>query len=99
MDISIDEILNHTSEDDCPVCQAQDIVGGFLVPAAAAWEVSHNLPRFSLAVHGAAGLLGVMLEEGVSREEIEGALAQALDDLEQQIAEHKLMGGPPQGSA
>lgn len=99
MQTNLDEILHHTADEDCPVCQAQDITGGFLVPAAAAWEMSHNLPRFCLAVHGAAGLLGVMIEEGVPREEIENALAHALDDLEQQIAEHKLMGGPTQGSA
>jgi len=94
-----DQIINHTADDDCPVCRAQEVAGSVLVPAAAAWEMSHDLPRFSLAVHGAAGLLGVMLEEGIGREEIEAALARALDDIEQQIAEHKIMGGPPQGSA
>ncbi len=99
MAIDLDETLQHTADDDCPVCRAQEVVGGFLIPALAAWELSHDLPRFSLAIHGAAGLLGVMLEEGIEREEIETALTQALDDIEAQLAEHKLMGGPTQGSA
>ena len=99
MPLDLDEILVHTSDDDCPACRAQEITGGFLVPAAASWEMGHGLPRFSMAIHGAAGLLGVMLEDGISRDEVENALSLALDDLEQQIAEHKLMGGPTQGNA
>ncbi len=59
----------------------------------------HELPRFSLALHGAAGLLGAMLEEGIPRDDIEAALSRALDDSEQQIEEDKTMGGPPMGSA
>lgn len=99
MAIDLEETLQHTADDDCPVCRAQEVVGGFLIPALAAWELSHDLPRFSLAIHGAAGLLGAMLEEGIEREEIESVLNQALDDIEAQLAEHKLMGGPTQGSA
>lgn len=40
-----------------------------------------------------------MLEEGIPRDEIEAALSRVLDDIEQQIAEDKAMGGPPMGSA
>lgn len=99
MSIDLDQIVDHTGDDDCPACRAQEIAGAFLVPAVSAWELAHNLPRHSLAIHGAAGLLAVMLEDGIAREEIEGALTAVLDDLEQQIAEDKMMGGPPQGSA
>ena len=92
-------LVDHTGDDDCMACRAQDVAASFLVPATLAWEAAQNLPRFSLAIHGAAGLLGVMLEEGIDRHEIESALMQALDEVEQQIAEDRAMGGPPQGSA
>ena len=55
--------------------------------------------RFSVALHGAAELLGIMLAEGIAREEIEAALATLLDDIERGIGEDEAMGGPPQGSA
>ena len=74
-------------------------VASALVPAASAWEANEELPRFSVALHGAAALLGVMLEEGISREDIESALGRLLDDIEQRIVEDQVMGGPPQGSA
>jgi hypothetical protein len=64
-----------------------------------AWEESAGLPRFSVALHGAAGLLGSMLSRGVSREAIERALSTLLDEWERQIAEDNAMGGPPQGNA
>lgn len=93
------DIITHTGDDDCAACEAQNITASFLMPAAAAWEMTHNLPRFSLAIHGAAGLLGVMLEEGVARREIEDALAQLLDEIEQRIEEDRILGGPTQGNA
>ena len=99
MTIDLDQLVEHDMSEDCPVCRAQQIVEGALLPAAAAWETHHELPRFSLALHGAAGLLGAMLEEGISREEIEAALGRLLDDIEQQIAEDQAMGGPPAGTA
>lgn len=99
MSIDFEEIVDHTGEDDCPACQAQDIVHAVLVPAVSAWEAAHNLPQFSLAVHGAAGLMGAMLAEGIEREAIETAVAGLLDDIEAQIAEDRIMGGPAQGSA
>ncbi len=99
MAFDLDELTDHDTSEDCPVCRAQQVVEGALVPAAASWELHHELPRFSLALQGAAGLLGVMLEEGIPRDEIEAALSHALDDIEQQIAEDKTMGGPPMGSA
>jgi len=94
-----DQIVEHTGDDDCAACRAQDITGAFLMPAVSAWELSHNLPRFSLAMHGASCLLGAMMEDGVERGEIEAALAHLLDDIERQIDEDKVLGGPPQGSA
>ncbi len=70
-----------------------------LLPAAAAWEQNNDLPEFSVALHGAAELLGAMLQSGVSREDVDEALTQALDDIEQRINEDRAMGGPPQGTA
>ncbi len=99
MAFDLDALTDHDASEDCPVCRAQQVVEGALVPAASSWEVHHELPRFSLALHGAAGLLGAMLEEGIPRDDIEAALSRALDDIEQRIEEDKTMGGPPVGTA
>ena len=58
-----------------------------------------ELPRFSVALQGAAELLGVMLEEGIAREEIAASLAKLLDDSERGISEDEAMCGPSQGTA
>ena len=99
MEINLDVIVTHDSTEECIACRAQDLVMQTLVPAAAAWEATAELPRFSIALHGAAGLLGTMLDEGIPREKVESALSELLDRIEQQIAEDEVMGGPPQGSA
>ncbi len=99
MDNQLDDLVDHDNTDDCPVCRAQDFVSHALIPAVAAWELNNELPRFSMALHGAAGLLGVMLEEGVARDELDATLARLLDDIEGQIAEMGALGGPPQGTA
>jgi hypothetical protein len=99
MSNTLDELLEHDLSDDCPICRAQDIVDAVLVPAAAAWETRNELPRYSVALHGAAGLLGAMMDDGVPREAIDDALRQLLDEIEQGLAEDKAMGGPPQGTA
>ena len=99
MSIDLNSLVEHDLSDDCPICRTQDIVHVALLPAAAAWELNSGLPRFALALHGAAGLLGVMLDEGVAREEIESAMSALLDDIENQIDEDSSMGGPPQGTA
>jgi len=99
MKIDLNELLEHDDTEDCPVCQAQSLVQAVLIPAAAAWELNNDLPRYSLALHGAAGLLGAMLEEGVPRVDVESALGKILDDIEMQIAENGALGGPTQGSA
>lgn len=99
MTIDLSEITEHDMSDECPVCRTQDIVELALVPAAAAWELRNGLPRFSIALHGAASLLGALLEEGATREDVEAALSGLLDGIEQQIEEDQMMGGPPQGNA
>ena len=99
MDDQIKKLIQHDMSDDCPVCRAQDVVAMALMPATAAWEMANELPRFSLALQGAAGLLGAMLEEGIKRGDIEKAIGDLLDDIEAEIAEDQVMGGPPQGSA
>ena len=99
MDDQIKKLIQHDMSDDCPVCRAQDVVAMALMPATAAWEMANELPRFSLALQGAAGLLGAMLEEGIGRGDIEKEIGGLLDDIEAEIAEDQVMGGPPQGSA
>jgi hypothetical protein len=85
--------------DDCAICRAQDLAGLVLLPATAAWEQANELPQFSMALHGAAALVGVMMQSGVARTDIESTLGQLLDDIEGQIAEDAMMGGPTQGTA
>jgi hypothetical protein len=92
-------IITHDETENCIPCRAQELTMVALVPAAAAWEMTSGLPRFSMALHGAAGLLGSMLEEGVAREDIEHALSHLLDDIEQQIAEDGALAGPALGNA
>lgn len=99
MKIDLEELTAHDMSDDCTTCRTQGIVDMVLTPAAAAWEHQNQLPRFALALHGAAGLLSAMLEEGVPRDEIDAALGGLLDEIEQQIAENNMMGGPTQGNA
>ena len=99
MNSDLKALVEHDLGEDCPVCRAQEIVHIALLPAAAAWEVDNELPRFSVALHGAAGLLAVLLQEGVAREDIDTALATLLDDIEGQIAEDSTFGGPTQGNA
>jgi len=95
----LDHLIEHDMSDDCLVCRAQDVVAMALMPAAAAWEVDNGLPRFSVAIHGAAELLGVLLQDGLAREAVEAALAGLLDEIELRIAEDGALGGPPQGTA
>ena len=99
MRIDLEALSNHDLSDDCVICRTQDVVGMALLPAAAAWELANELPRFSIALHGAASLLGVMMEEGVPRHDLEAALSDLLDEIEDGIKEDAVMGGPPQGSA
>ncbi len=99
MSIALNSLIEHDLSEDCPICRTQDIVHIALLPAAAAWELNNQLPRFALALHGAAGLLGAMLEEGVPREEIETAISALLDDIESQIDEDNTFGCPPGGTA
>ncbi len=99
MSIDLNSLVEHDLSDECPICRTQDFVHMALLPAAAAWELNNGLPRFALALHGAAGLLGAMLEEGISRTEIETAMSALLDEIESRIDEDSTMGGPPQGTA
>lgn len=99
MSIDLNALIEHDASDDCPVCRAQDLVDLALLPAASAWEMNSGLPRMSMALHGAAGLLGALLEDGVPREDMEAALGRLLDDIERQMAEDTIMGGPTQGTA
>ena len=99
MNETFKKIVTHDETDDCPACRAQDIVNASLVPAVAAWEEAYQMPRHALAVHGAASLIAFMIQNGVSRGDIEEAVAKIVDDYEMEIAEQGLLGGPHQGTA
>jgi hypothetical protein len=98
MPIDLKAIVTHDSTDSCVACRAQDIAAQVLVPAAEAWEASHGLPRHSVALHGAAELLGRLLQAGVDREELDQAMTTLLDDIEAQLADDATI-GPAQGNA
>ena len=95
----LDHLVEHDMSDDCLVCRAQEVVAIALMPAAAAWEVDNGLPRFAVALNGAAELLGALLQDGLAREAVEAALSGLLDEIELRIAEDGALGGPPQGTA
>jgi hypothetical protein len=99
MNPTFEKIITHNASDECRVCRAQDIVSFSLVPAVAAWEQAFQMPRHSLAVHGATSLMAFMIQNGVARNDIEEAVAHVLDDYEMQIAEEGLLGSPHQGTA
>ena len=52
-----------------------------------------------MALNGAAQLLAAMIADGLSRNDVEEALKRLLDDLEAQIKEEGVFGGPTQGNA
>lgn len=93
------DIMTHDDTEDCVVCRSRELAAQIVAPAVTAWEAALNLPRFSLALHGAAGLLATMLAEGFERDKLEEAIATLLDEMEDQVAEDRAMGGPTQGSA
>ncbi len=95
----LEAIVTHDSTENCVACRSRELVSLALIPAAAAWESAAELPRYSIALHGAAGLLGSMLNDGAPRSDIENALGGLLDEIEQEIAEDHVMGGPPMGTA
>jgi len=99
MTVKLNELIEHDSSDDCPVCRALDFTYAVVAPAVASWEASNEFPKFSLALNGAGALLGALLEEGVPRHELDKAVAAILDDIEQQVAEQGVLGGPTQGTA
>ena len=99
MNNDLEKLITHEYSDDCMVCRAQDVVAFSLVPAAAAWETANELPQYSVALNGAAQLLAAMIADGLPRNDVEEALKTLLDDLETQIKEEGVFGGPTQGNA
>ena len=96
----IDELVAHVEDKDCDVCIARSLATSVVAPAVAMWEVSHRLPRCSLALHGAVGLLATMLDEGYSREEIDAVVADMLDEIEaERQGWNMLLDSMPEGSA
>jgi hypothetical protein len=98
MTVRLEEITTHDDSEDCVACRAQEFVLQVLLPAVGAWERTASLPRLSIALHGAAGLLGSMLAEGIPRDDIESSLSGLLDEIEGQLTEDQAIGAP-QGTA
>ena len=64
----LEAIVTHDATEECVACRIQQLVQMALIPVAAAWEAAAELPRFSIALRGAAGLLGNMLADGIPRQ-------------------------------
>jgi hypothetical protein len=78
--------ITHDHYVDCIACRCSELAANIVGQAVAAWEVSKDLPRGSLALFGAAGLLAALLVDGYSRQEIEKALSELLDEIETDVA-------------
>ena len=63
------------------------------------WSIAMGDISGQAGVDPFGGGADAMLEEGVPRHEIESAMTELLDEMEQQIAENEAFGGPPQGTA
>jgi hypothetical protein len=51
------QLVTHDSTEKCVICRAQDIAAETVVPAVMVCEDAAGHRRFSMALHGAAGLL------------------------------------------
>ena len=45
-----EDLLDHTGEDECPVCRAFDLAYDVVIPALAAWENHHGLKEGQLGL-------------------------------------------------
>ena len=78
---TVEELLEHTGEDDCPVCRAFDLAHDVMLPALAAWEAHYGLKEGQLGLAAVLGAAAALLEAGLAdREGLERALAEHLDE-------------------
>jgi hypothetical protein len=84
------ELLEHSGDDQCPVCQAEDLVYEIVLPALVAWEQQRGLKSGQLALVSLLAVAAVLVEqEFVTRDDLEKALIERLDDIE------SMQSGPP----
>jgi len=76
-----EDLLDHTGEDECPLCRAFDLAYDVVLPALAAWESQYGLKEGQLGLATVLTAASSLLEaELAEREGIESALAEHLDE-------------------
>lgn len=77
----IEELLDHTGEDECPACRAFDLAHDVVIPALAAWESHYGLKEGQLGLVTVLAAAAALLEADLAdREGLEAALAEHLDE-------------------
>jgi hypothetical protein len=76
-----EDLLDHTGEDECPVCRAFDLAYDVVIPALAAWETHHGLKEGQLGLATVLTAASALLEADLAdRAGLEAALAEYLDE-------------------
>ena len=77
----IEDLLEHSGEDDCPVCRAFDLAYDVVIPALAAWETQYGLKEGQLGLATVLTAASALLEADLAdRGGLEAALAEHLDE-------------------
>jgi len=77
----IEDLLEHSGEDDCPVCRAFDLAYDVVIPALAAWETQYGLKEGQLGLATVLTAASALLEADLAdRGGLEVALAEHLDE-------------------
>ncbi|MDX1421618.1 MAG: hypothetical protein R3322_00680 [Kiloniellales bacterium] len=77
----IEDLLEHSGEDDCAVCRAFDLAYDVVIPALAAWETQHGLKEGQLGLATVLTAASALLEADLAdRGGLEAALAEHLDE-------------------
>ena len=76
-----EDLLDHSGEDECPVCRAFDLAYDVVIPALAAWENHYGLKEGQLGLATVLTAASALLEaELADREGLQAALAEYLDE-------------------
>jgi len=78
-----EDLLDHTGEDECPVCRAFDLAYDVVIPALAAWETQYGLKEGQLGLATVLTAASALLDADLAdRDGLEAALAEHLDESE-----------------
>ncbi len=76
-----EDLLDHSGEDECPVCRAFDLAYDVVIPALAAWENHYGLKEGQLGLATVLTAASALLEADLAdRAGLEAALAEYLDE-------------------